>query len=326
MTFLERVARVKAQGPLSDLIGRSVKLRRIGSSYSGLCPFHSERTPSFSVNDQLAKFRCFGCNRSGDAIDWLVLTERVTTSRALEMLEHDAHLCSPASGRIDAPFYGKHASSGFAEERAKRTDWARQLWKECQPIERSVVECYLRSRSIMVDPGPSLGFHPSLKHPSTGRRYAGMVAAVTDAAGSVSGIHRTFLSADGTSKADVVPAKMMAGECRRKCVRFGLPGATSGHILAIGEGIETSLSVRQATGLPVWAALSLSNMGSVPIPSDGTVREIILLADADEADRQAADAVRLQAVAAYRRAGFDVRIACPPDGCDFNDVLREATQ
>ncbi len=97
-------------------------------------------------------------------------------------------------------------------------------------------------------------------------------------------------------------------------------------MLAIGEGIETSLSVRQATGLPVWAALSLSNMGNVPVPSNGTVREIILLADADEADRQAAEAVRMQAADAYRRAGFDVRIACPPEGSDFNDVLREVPQ
>lgn len=326
MTFQERVARAKAQSPLSNLIRRSVKLRRVGASYSGLCPFHSERTPSFSVNDQLAKFRCFGCNKSGDAIDWLVLTERVTPGRALEILEQGAGVLVPASGRADDTSNFKHADSRFAQDLAKRMGWARQLWNECQPIKGTVVETYLRSRSIVIDPGPSLAFHPSLKHASTGRRYAGMVAAVTDAAGEIHGIHRTFLRADGMAKADVSPAKMMAGKCNGGCVRFGLPGSEHGHVLAIGEGIETSLSVRQATGLPVWAALSLSNMGGVPIPRNRTVREVILLADADEADQEAADAVRRRAAVVYRQAGYDVRIAVPPEGRDFNDVLREVPQ
>jgi DNA primase len=57
--------------PLSDIIGRTVTLQqRSGSTLAGLCPFHDERTPSFTVNDAKGVFRCYGCGAHGGIADF----------------------------------------------------------------------------------------------------------------------------------------------------------------------------------------------------------------------------------------------------------------
>ena len=53
-----------------DVIGQHVALKRAGSNYKGLCPFHGEKTPSFVVSEQKQIFTCFGCGASGDVIEF----------------------------------------------------------------------------------------------------------------------------------------------------------------------------------------------------------------------------------------------------------------
>jgi DNA primase len=57
---------------LSSLIGKSVKLTKKGNEFAGCCPFHNEKTASFTVSDDKAFYHCFGCGAHGDAIRWLV--------------------------------------------------------------------------------------------------------------------------------------------------------------------------------------------------------------------------------------------------------------
>ena len=67
----EFIEDLRQRVPLSDIIGRRVKLIRKGRRFSGLCPFHSEKTPSFSVVDDDGFYHCFGCGAHGDAISFL---------------------------------------------------------------------------------------------------------------------------------------------------------------------------------------------------------------------------------------------------------------
>ncbi len=83
----------------------------------------------------------------------------------------------------------------------------------------------------------------------------------------------------------------------------------------LGEGIETSLAAMQATGHPAWAALSTSGLRTLDLPGD--VRNVIVLADGDEAGEVAARAAALR----WKQEGRRVRIAHPPLGLDFNDML-----
>ncbi len=84
------IARVREATDLAALIGEQVGLKRVGRRLVGLCPFHSERTPSFSVNPELGLFHCFGCQTSGDAITFVRETEHLDFVEAVERLARRA--------------------------------------------------------------------------------------------------------------------------------------------------------------------------------------------------------------------------------------------
>jgi hypothetical protein len=150
-----------------------------------------------------------------------------------------------------------------------------------------------------------------LKHPSSGI-WPAMVALVTRGTdGTPIGIHRTFLARDGNGKAPVEPAKMMLGPCRGGAVRLGQVGG----LLMVGEGIETCLATVQASGRSAWAALSTSGLRALDLPRE--VRDVIVLADGDDPGEAAAQECAWR----WKREGRRVRIARPPRGLDFNDLL-----
>src|SRR5579875_512504 len=82
----EDVARVRAATDLAALVGEHTALRRVGRRLIGLCPFHSERTPSFSVNAEQGLYYCFGCQASGDAISFVRAVEGCDFREAVERL------------------------------------------------------------------------------------------------------------------------------------------------------------------------------------------------------------------------------------------------
>lgn len=69
-----------------DVIGNRIKLKKKGNNYFGCCPFHNEKTPSFSVSDKRQMYHCFGCGESGSAINFLMNYERLSFPEAIEEL------------------------------------------------------------------------------------------------------------------------------------------------------------------------------------------------------------------------------------------------
>ena len=90
--FLEEI---RARQPLSDVIGRHVRLVRRGREYVGLCPFHKEKTPSFTVNEDKGFFHCFGCGANGDVISFEMRIDNLTFPEAVERLARAAGLELP---------------------------------------------------------------------------------------------------------------------------------------------------------------------------------------------------------------------------------------
>lgn len=208
--------------------------------------------------------------------------------------------------------------------RPERTGYALQIWRQCQPADGTLVETYLRHRGITEPVPPTLRYHPALQHRRTGTTWPAMVAAVTCGASrnpqAIIAIHRTYIARDGLGKAPVTPAKMELGPCHGGAVRLAPLTVTKGEQaaapLGICEGIETGLSVMTARpSLPVWAALSTSGLKTAELPPE--VRTIIVLADADAPGEAAAVA----AAQRWQEEGRRVKIARPPQGQDFNDVL-----
>jgi DNA primase len=81
---------VKERVDIVQLVGERVHLRKAGRSYSGLCPFHAEKTPSFSVDPERRTFHCFGCGERGDAFDWLIKIDGIDKAEALKVLAEKA--------------------------------------------------------------------------------------------------------------------------------------------------------------------------------------------------------------------------------------------
>ncbi|MCF8466002.1 MAG: DNA primase [Sneathiella sp.] len=86
---------VRARVSLADLIGRRTRLTKKGREYSGLCPFHNEKTPSFTVNEEKGFYHCFGCGANGDLIEFVKQTEGVSFPEAVERLAAIAGMAMP---------------------------------------------------------------------------------------------------------------------------------------------------------------------------------------------------------------------------------------
>lgn len=315
---------LRARTRLVALIGRDVKLARRGQEHEGLCPFHAEKTPSFTVVEAKGFYHCFGCGAHGDAIAYLRASRGWSFAEAVKQLAAEAGLAPfdglgmKGEGVKPKPVVPRETPEDAARKRAERIAWARGLWARCVLAEGTLAETYLRHRGITLPVPPSIRYHGALKHGDTGQLFPAMVAAVQDRDGRIVGVHRTFLRADGRGKAQVFKPKMMGGICWEAAVRLD----HAGPALHLAEGIETALSVQQATGQATWATLSQGNMRAVRLPD--CVTSVTLCADADGKPEAAEQHETLlqSAAAAQRSAGLAVSIARPPAGLDFNDLLK----
>ncbi len=86
MISQESIERVKAEANLVEVVGETVQLRRAGMYYSGLCPFHGEKSPSFFVKEATNTYTCFGCGASGNVISFVMGTRAMTFPDAVEYL------------------------------------------------------------------------------------------------------------------------------------------------------------------------------------------------------------------------------------------------
>ena len=88
---------LRARIGLAAFIGRRVKLTRKGREHSGLCPFHTEKTPSFTVSEEKNFYHCFGCGAHGDVIGYVMRTENLSFPEAIERLADEAGIQVPVS-------------------------------------------------------------------------------------------------------------------------------------------------------------------------------------------------------------------------------------
>ncbi len=91
-SFIERL---RSHFLLSEVIGRRIPIKKHGREYQALCPFHNEKTPSFTVNDEKGFFHCFGCSAHGDAIEFIKRFERLTYPETIEALAREAGIPLP---------------------------------------------------------------------------------------------------------------------------------------------------------------------------------------------------------------------------------------
>ena len=278
---------------------RALGGRKAGGGWAATCPAHDDRTPSLSIrnaHDHKVLVRCHaGCDQ-----------ERVIAALRGRGLWAEN---GPRS-HLRTARYAPVVRTPDQDD-VRRSEVALAIWQSSRLAQGTPVEIYLASRGMHMVPPDTLRFHAGLKH-SSGGVWPATVALVTNGAdGTPRAIHRTFLARDGGGKAPVDPQKMMLGPCRGGAVRLADPS----DVLMVGEGIETCLAAMLASGHPAWAALSTSGLRALNLPKE--VLDVIVLADGDEAGEAAARDCALR----WKRQGRRVRIARPPLGMDFNDML-----
>lgn len=201
------------------------------------------------------------------------------------------------------------ASSEKSED--DKSEKVADILKGCGPIEGTPAERYLKRRSITAVPPACIQFRP---YACAG--YGALVAQATDENDNVLAVQQIYLT-DAGQKAPVKIVKRtnkaVEKWAEKSAVR--LPGAPP---IILAEGVETALSLWQATGQETWACLGISNIGSAPVPEGA---DVIVARDGDPAGSRADNKIK-RAVAKLRSRGFSVAVAAPPEGKDFNDLLR----
>ena len=123
-SFVEEVRRV---ADIVRVISEHVALKKMGTSWKGLCPFHQEKSPSFNVRQEPAVFHCFGCGEGGDVFKFVMLRERVSFPEAIEMLARRFGVPVP-EGRVEPGPDRREREEMLALMEAAAQHFTRTLW------------------------------------------------------------------------------------------------------------------------------------------------------------------------------------------------------
>ena len=132
------IERIRSTVSIVDVVGQHVQLKRTGRNWVGLCPFHAEKTPSFNVREETGRYRCFGCDKSGDVFTFVQEIDHVDFVGAVEQL------ASRAGIQLN------YTSTGQSKERARR--------KKLVGAMEEAVEWYHQRLLMSPDAGRARGY------------------------------------------------------------------------------------------------------------------------------------------------------------------------
>lgn len=342
----EFIEDLRQRVPLSDIIGKRVKLTRKGRRFSGLCPFHSEKTPSFSVVDDDGFYHCFGCGAHGDAISFLRETDGLEFMEAVERLADMAGLAMPRSTPQDpkvteqrrAVFDILEATTQFFQAALTRDDGAiaaRYL------RDRGLGEDVLRVYRLGYSPRGGLRAALNAKGFSDADMLAAGVIRKSDRDGSLYDYFRDrvmfpienrqgkVIAFGARALGDAMPKYLNSGEGQtfsKKSVLYGWVQAR--------EGLRRKLPLVVAEGYVDVIAIQKSGVASAVAPLGTALTEEqiallwklhdepILCFDGDAAG-QRAQMRALERILPVLEPGKSARLALLPEGKDPDDVLKQ---
>jgi DNA primase len=344
----ESVERVKTAMEILPLVEDVVRLRKAGSTYKGLCPFHQERTPSFTVSPGRGTFKCFGCGEGGDAITFVEKTENVDFVGAIELLarrfgvELEYEEASPEQEQKRqrderlkalleraAEFYARVLWDSDAGAPAREYLDSRGLEQEvCREFRLGYAPggARLASRALQEGYTPedlqAVGLANSRGNDYFQRR---IVFPLADARGRVRGFQARKLYDDDPLQAKYVNTR--EGELFRKGdLLYGLDTARQAIAredrAVVVEGNTDVLALRQAGFAPVVASMGTALTEAQLRELTRLTKRLFLCFDADAAGQDAT----LRGMELAVRDGFTVRVvALPPgtDPADDPDAFRE---
>ena len=338
------VEAVKAAADVVEVVSGRTPLRRSGARFTGLCPFHDERTPSFSVSPEKGTYYCFGCQRGGDAISFVEETEGVDFVGAIEWLAQRFNIpleYEQASPEQDAR--RRHRERLYAVLDAAAAFYERYLWESRAGAE---ARAYLEGRGLaeevcrqyrlgLAARGATLarkagerGFRrqelsgAGLANRRGNDYFQGrLLFPIADARGRVVGFQARRLREDDPLQAKYVNSP--EGELFRKGdLLYGLDRARTAiareERALVVEGNTDVLALRQAGLGPVVASMGTALTERQLKELARLTRKLYLCFDADAAG----EAATLRGMDLAAAQGFDVRVVALPPGTDPADAAQ----
>ena len=203
---------VRQRADIVEIIGAHVRLRRAGRNFVGLCPFHNEKTPSFSVNAERGFYHCFGCGAGGTVFNFIMKVEGLSFPEAIRSLATRYGVSLPEL-KNDGPGAAEREALAKANQTAAEF-YAHVLWNT--PDGEQARE-YLRSRGITVETARAfmLGFSPA--------RPASLAKALEKRGLTEAGIKAGVVKRDEMGLHDAFRARVMfpIRDAQGKVIAFG---------------------------------------------------------------------------------------------------------
>ncbi|MBE3597645.1 MAG: DNA primase [Limnochordaceae bacterium] len=340
---------VRSRADIVEIVSEFVALRPAGRSYKGLCPFHSEKTPSFTVSPDRQLFYCFGCGAGGNVFTFLMKLQGIGFTDALLRVAERVGMAA----EVERVLHGG-ARDRFAEVRERlvtlqeqAAEWfSRQLWHS---PEGEMARNYLARRGVSREVAQAfrLGYAPQEWHAlekALGRsretlellRQAGLIVEredglrydrfrgrllfpIADARGRVVGFGGRALSADQEPKYLNSPESPVYQKSR---ILYGLdraaPAIRKGGRVVVVEGYMDVLAMHQFGLAEAVATCGTSLTGDHGRMLARLAPQVVVAFDSDAAGQSGA----LRGLEQLRAAGLDVRVAVIPAPHDPDSLLK----
>lgn len=262
-----------ARVDIVDLIDSYLPLKKTGANFVAVCPFHAEKSPSFSVSRNKQMFHCFGCGASGNAISFLMDFNHLDFVEAVKDLADfiGFDISNNESRKMD----NKNEKSTVELEREQNRLFLDEVRNQTKPLfDGCAVNRYLNNRGIKIIPN-TIRLLPEYKQ--QGKYYPCLIARLDNKNGERVSYKIIHLNDDGT-KADV-PIVKKTLPCERDTDGMAVRLFKHSGILAVTEGIETALAFYDDNKIACWALDNAQNMKKFEPPAD--VKELIIVSDMD---------------------------------------------
>ncbi|MFC4076718.1 DNA primase [Salinithrix halophila] len=345
----EVIDRVREHYDIVDVVSQTVQLRKSGRNFFGLCPFHSEKTPSFSVSPDKQIFHCFGCGAGGNVFKFVMETEQMTFVEVVRYLGEQAGIDIPSGGRED------NAEELHRQELLKVMDLASRLFHHLltQTEHGEAARRYLNERGLQLETIEEfqIGYAPDsyhFLHPFLKRRgfaeglllEAGLVAEREGVRGRPSYFDRfrgrvMFPIHDSQGRVVAFGGRVL-GEGRPKYLNS--PETTlfhKGKFLfnlhrarkTIRKDQQTILFEGYMDVIAAWQAglrSGVATLGTALTESQARVlkrnaEETVLCYDSDSAGQSATE----RGMEVLKQEGCIVKVARMPEGMDPDDYIRK---
>lgn len=323
------IEQVRTENDIVGVIGDYVKLQKKGSSYFGLCPFHNEKSPSFSVSPHKQMFYCFGCGEGGNVISFLMKYENYTFVEAMEVLANRAGISLPKMEYSKEAKKEQDLKSRIIEINTEAAKYYHYLLK----TERGKLAYnYLRDRQLADETIVKFGLGYSDKYSSNLYQYlkkkgyndnelkeTGLFTfdekrGVTDKFWNrvmfpIMDANNRVIAFGGRVMGDAKPKYLNSPETKvfdKSRNLYGLNVARSSRkdYMLICEGYMDVISLHQAGFNNAVAALGTAFTSRHAMLIKRYVKEVVLTFDSDEAGTKAA----LRAIPYLRDAGLNIKV------------------